>query len=297
MTDHALNPTLALSVDTIIYLVFIVIAVIGSLIGNQAKEAKEAKAARERRRKAKEEAARRAAQEQGGEPSTGVPTLDQIARRRREQLEALAKQRRGEQGGQSDQRGQGQPARASAGISPTSVTRANVGGETLRDQRAEAERAREASLYEQRREHEAARHGGSSRQRETEIRLRQDALQTRRADADQAARGLRPSQPQRPAPPQRPGQAPTARPGAQRAQPGGRQQPDATKRSLEETAISDENSPLVGRDDLETIEVVPTGPALQLDRQTLRDAIIMKEILDRPLGIRGPGESDDPLGI
>jgi len=46
MTDHALNPTLALSVDTIIYLVFIVIAVIGSLIGNQAKEAKEAKAAR-----------------------------------------------------------------------------------------------------------------------------------------------------------------------------------------------------------------------------------------------------------
>ncbi len=209
-----------------------------------------------------------------GQAGGGSPTADELAARRRAQLEELARRRQARVGGQ----GGGQASRPSAPpLGPDTSMGERQQLEAQR--RAQAERAEAMRRQAQAAEQERARAAEEARRRQTEIeRRRQLAAQqraqeeaARRQQAEQRQRRLS-SIEDRPAPGSRLGQGVTL------------VDEDDPHVDLD-TGMSTVHRHVPDADTPYAIAHVRKGK-LRITRDGLRQAIILKELLDRPVSMR-----------
>lgn len=292
--------TLAFDWGELIGIGIILLVTFGSAVGSWLKKQAEAREAA--RRQERGLMSPHTLDEEGNPPARTdrVATMGDAASQRREQLRELARQRAqmhvgGQRGGAAVGGGRGPAGQPQNLTMAERIARARAQEEYARradDLQAQAERARREAQVQQaqdeavRRQRQAAR---EKMQREAAARQRAAQQQRARAQQQQQQASARPrrSQTQRPAAPIRQvGQAAaggaTAMPSAEARR---RQQakPSAARRSSRRvTAAAPAEASLVA------------GPSplnlASMARQSLRDAFVLKEILDRPVGMREPGE-------
>jgi hypothetical protein len=256
-------PTLAQRgdwVELVIYAIGTVI-VVGGWIANQFREMR---AEQQRRRKIAELEAgtdKTAGQRPDDAGLHRMPTQDELARRRRQQLAELAR-RRGEADG---------PSRAEpANLSPQEATQRQRAreayerrAETLRRQRDEAE------AQAQRQTQEAAR-----RQRELAHRRELAEQAQRQRQLQRQMQGRAQTQP--------PPSPPPASPAAARPAP---------PRQLRPTDVAAPGRAPILQATAPTGDDFSGADLGSLDIHALRRAIVLKEILDRPIALRSPADA------
>ena len=283
MLMHGFSSTLAFSLNDVIQIVFLlifVLSILGGWMGSANKKQKEID--ERRRRRALEE------QEEGGvsgtriasssgSSSTGSPSLDELAARRRAQLQELARRRQAAQ----------RPAGSDAAPAPAQARPENLSTREL----TERERARAA--YEQRaeklRQLRAQQQQPATRQRSQASaqaqRARQEAAQRAQQQARLEARRKAAAEAERQA----------------RLAKAAKESDDADSpydRRDSATDTTSEGEAKQGRilaDAGRRGKGVPAaGLGISTDRESLRRAFIMKEVLDKPIAMREIGDMDDP---
>lgn len=171
---------------------------------------------------------------------------------------------------------------------------------------AETPRQRLEELAKRRQQEQAQRTAAQRRELEEQLRRRREAIDAQKRQQQSARRPAPPPQAQqRPAQPQR-GQRPQPRPGqpaqqrpSQPARRPGERRPIApipappTERPVQETVITDMIERQRRAEDRPIEAPIPVGgsrgsaPLLAMGID-LRKAVIMREIFDKPVGMRGP---------
>ncbi len=196
-----------------------------------------------------------------GASGSGNPQLDQLAAKRRRQLQELARRQQGPTTGK-------QPKPISSSSSRTTPTSAAT-TQRQRLQQARA-RAQSQSVSSQRQRPMATRSSKVTRQASKPQRVSRPAQQTR-GRATHQPRTMQPQSrqaPKRQAPAPREHETPPPQPQAQRLIKS------TTPATREQATV-----------------LQPLGSQLRtkgLQRTSLREAVILKEILDRPLALRDP---------
>lgn len=268
--------------DTIIWIGIAVVVTAGSAIGNWMKQ-------RAEREKAQQAADRR----RHSAGSTGKGDLDDVAARRREQLRQMSQRQ------QSQARAGGVSGGAAGGGEPTNLTMAEriarARAKAQYEQRAEGLRDRGRSEPAQTPRAEGESQAAADRRREQaqlEQRRRQQQAQRRQREAaesraEQQQRAQQAQQRQRQQAAQRQKQLAQQRAAAQRRQ------------RAESMRVAEEHGPIDAGESVvqrhvpdaepvpvpELIEVEPVSLS-KMNRASWRRAIILKEVLDRPVALR-----------
>lgn len=262
-------PTLAAIEDFIVPIIAVAMVISG--IVNSNREAKKAKEARARRREQ-----RGASDSASVDTSQNLPTLEEIAEQRRKQLDNLSR-------GRSSSRRSATPEQSSR----EQVARERQSAKAEYDARAEALRKEQAQEAKRRRAAEQQRRQADElRQREAQVK-QERAARARQKQARQQARN----------------------------QPA---QPVQANRSLGVLKGSHINELGSGATEVDTghiedgrvhrhvpdvapIAVKQIGHASEIREMVkghaLRNAIILKEVLDPPLGMRGENHLVDPFSL